>query len=1103
MTTDFSYGGKQILSNGPFKPNGKDMPNDARTRVECYADITTIPNPHVGLKITVKVDETNDNKMTDYIVKSLKANSMGIANSAIDEVVRYVDYLGASSGGSVSQEDINTAVNNYLTEHPVTGGATAEQAAQIEANRTAIGDANSGLTKEINDINNALTRVDAITLNGKKFSNPMTKEEYDSIVDKDENTIYLVDDNNVITGIPDYSTADANKLLAVNSTGTALAWVDAPSGSGTGATAEQVAQIQANTAAIGTEELSTTAKTLKGAINEVFQDVGNGKTLIASAITDKGITTSNDATFQVMADNIKNIVIANNALIKINNETYKLSVVGGKIIAQKQEEVLEGLIEGRLLIWNDEFNGSSLNTDNWNYEIGYIGNNEEQYYTNRTDNVHLENGNLVITAKKEEFNGKSWTSGRINTNNKFESDYGRLEAKIKLPNNQGCWSAFWTLGAGYEIEYLGNAINRLGQLWPVCGEIDIFEHCRGERSVGATVHYASELTNNTHVGKGFGSKSNIDVTQYHVYAIERTQETIKLYIDNELLGTFNNSEADVGNFNPFRKPHFIVLNLAMGGAMGGTIDSNLEQASMYVDYVRFYAPESETQKIIENSISFNTNEIRLDPGDSYQLDVTFSPQNTHDKTIIWNSEDYSVADCYGGKIKAKTQGTINVKAISKNKKECICKVIVGNGETANYYSGYIDDSGNVVSLENTYYSKKYYDISDSTEITINSAIEVSVFRVAFYDIDRNFISRTYSSYNGGNKINSYKFSTPSSAKYVVVGFGDDGSAAPQEVFKNISITTNADNKISTTAIALSNDTLVFTDNNPITLTATVEPSNTTDTLLWESNNPSIATVQNGIVSPVSNGECIITATSGNFSDSCNITVNIPDTPVTVDYSAGYINDNGVLTARANSYVDNNFRDVSTFNKVMIKPNIDVVNIRFNHYDENKNFIKREYGTGLDSGIKSEAFSLETNTKYVRIGFDLLPSTTINDDVLASLFSTYTITEASLLYESGSLDYNNGNEIDSSNRIRTDFIKIDQLNTSISSSSTYHVVATYDSNKNYISRYPGDLVTSLDYSFSPNVCYIRLIIDSTTGSGGNLENTKIKINENTYMFKLRG
>ena len=108
MATDFSYGGKQILSNGPFKPNGKDMPSDARTRVESYADIASIPNPHVGLKITVKVDETNNNKMTDYIVKSLKDNSFGVANSVVDEIVRYVDYLGVSSSGGGTGESLTS-----------------------------------------------------------------------------------------------------------------------------------------------------------------------------------------------------------------------------------------------------------------------------------------------------------------------------------------------------------------------------------------------------------------------------------------------------------------------------------------------------------------------------------------------------------------------------------------------------------------------------------------------------------------------------------------------------------------------------------------------------------------------------------------------------------------------------------------------------------------------------------------------------------------------------------------------------------------------------------------------------------------------------------
>lgn len=128
MATDFNYGDKTIASSGPFRPTGKDMPSDARTRVDAYADIKTIPNPHIGLKITVKVDETNNNKMTDYIVKSLKANSMGVANSVIDEIVRYVDYLGVSGGGSVSGEyatttyvddkigDINSILDNINGE---------------------------------------------------------------------------------------------------------------------------------------------------------------------------------------------------------------------------------------------------------------------------------------------------------------------------------------------------------------------------------------------------------------------------------------------------------------------------------------------------------------------------------------------------------------------------------------------------------------------------------------------------------------------------------------------------------------------------------------------------------------------------------------------------------------------------------------------------------------------------------------------------------------------------------------------------------------------------------------------------------------------------
>lgn len=133
MTTDFSYNNKTIDSNGPIKPSGTDQPGDPRTRVDFYSDIKMIPNPYVGMIITVKTDETNQNKMTDYKVLSLKANALGIANSVIDRVQRYSDYLGVSTGGAgltaeqaqqlqtayehsqsdhVTMDEVNAAINN-------------------------------------------------------------------------------------------------------------------------------------------------------------------------------------------------------------------------------------------------------------------------------------------------------------------------------------------------------------------------------------------------------------------------------------------------------------------------------------------------------------------------------------------------------------------------------------------------------------------------------------------------------------------------------------------------------------------------------------------------------------------------------------------------------------------------------------------------------------------------------------------------------------------------------------------------------------------------------------------------------------------------------
>ena len=195
MTTDFNYNNKTINSGGPIKPSGKDQPGDPRTRVDFYSDIKLIPNPYVGMIITVKTDETNQNKMTDYKVLSLKPNSLGMANSVIDQVQRYVEYLGVSTGGSVSQEEINTAVNNYLTEHPVSSGATAEQAAQIQANKTAIGDENSGLVKEVNKI----PSIESNLSNIKTLISSLNELKTSFISSNEPMVMFIFDDLNGVT----------------------------------------------------------------------------------------------------------------------------------------------------------------------------------------------------------------------------------------------------------------------------------------------------------------------------------------------------------------------------------------------------------------------------------------------------------------------------------------------------------------------------------------------------------------------------------------------------------------------------------------------------------------------------------------------------------------------------------------------------------------------------------------------------------------------------------------------------------------------------------------------------------------------------------------
>ncbi len=223
------------------------------------------------------------------------------------------------------------------------------------------------------------------------------------------------------------------------------------------------------------------------------------------------------------------------------------------------------------LVWADEFNGTAVDPASWNMETGSLGvNNEKEYY--QASNAAVVNGNLVITAKKETVGGMPYTSARLNTMGKITAQYGRIEARIKLPLGAGLWPAFWMLGA-----------NITTVSWPNCGELDIMEHVNADNLIYGTMHWNS---GGGHAQYGLNTTTTPD--DYHVYAIEWDANSIKWYVDNTLFVT-GNLQNNINNTGAFQLPFFIILNLAVAGDFPGqTVDDNNIPASMYVDYVRVY-----------------------------------------------------------------------------------------------------------------------------------------------------------------------------------------------------------------------------------------------------------------------------------------------------------------------------------------------------------------------------------------------------------------------------------------------------------------------------------------------------------------------------------
>ena len=246
------------------------------------------------------------------------------------------------------------------------------------------------------------------------------------------------------------------------------------------------------------------------------------------------------------------------------------------------------------LVWSDEFDGDSLDMSKWSYQTGTgseygltdWGNNEEQYY--REENVVVADSVLTITAKQENYGGKSYTSGRIRTSDKGDWTYCRVEFRAKMPLGQGLWTAIWMLPT--DSEYGG---------WAASGEIDIMEYLGSDpMKVHGTLHFGGQWPNNARKGASITSDAGSFAEEFHDFALEWEEGKMRWYVDGRYYQAQGQGDwwSEGQEFPaPFNKRFHLLINLAVGGNWPGSPDASTEfPQELVVDYMRIYQKETGT-----------------------------------------------------------------------------------------------------------------------------------------------------------------------------------------------------------------------------------------------------------------------------------------------------------------------------------------------------------------------------------------------------------------------------------------------------------------------------------------------------------------------------
>ena len=312
-------------------------------------------------------------------------------------------------------------------------------------------------------------------------------------------------------------------------------------------------------------------------------------------------------------------------------------------------------------VWNDEFDGNELNQDNWNIEVNGDGggNQEAQYY--RAENVAVEDGMLAITAKQENYLGKSYTSGRINSKYKVDTKYGRVVFRAQMPGGRGTWAALWMLPL----------FNRYGQ-WPNSGEIDIVEYVGYEPGEVHTAIHTKKYNHNKNNNFSFTKEIDNVESIFVDYEMIWTPGTIRILADGYQYGQFNytpqfNQDVEYHEAFPFDQEFFFILNVAIGGTWGGIegIDNTIFPTTMFVDYVRLYHFDYASVDVLAPSTPTNLAKATILPN-TFHWNRAVDDYEIENYAIYLDGEFYRYANLNQFTFKTLTKNqtyTIEVQAI--------------------------------------------------------------------------------------------------------------------------------------------------------------------------------------------------------------------------------------------------------------------------------------------------------------------------------------------------------------------------------------------------------------------------------------------------------